>query len=156
MSESTIVNRVVVEMDIEAPREEVFDALVDPTSVMEWWADEGDGYSCTAFEADAREGGRWWSEHRPRNGDGPLCVLAGVYTTVERPSRLAFTWVYERFTAEYESQPATQVTIDLSETAGVTRVTLEHSGFAAGSKHAEGHRGGWRQALEGIARLFGA
>ena len=150
----TAVADVVVEIEIDAPREEVFDALTDPAAVMDWWTDEGDGYGCTAFESDVRVGGRWWSEHRPGRGDGPVCVLAGMYTIVERPDRLAFTWVYEKYMESFEGLPTTTVTIDLSETAGVTHMRLTHSGLAGGSKLGEDHRSGWRHALEGIARLF--
>jgi uncharacterized protein YndB with AHSA1/START domain len=46
------------EVQIAAPAERVFEALVDPGQVPQWWGQEGI-YRCTEFHADLRAGGKW-------------------------------------------------------------------------------------------------
>lgn len=153
--ESAKSDAVVVEIDIDATPEEVFAALIEPESVVGWWGEDGDGYRCTSFRSAAVKGGRWWSEHRGRETD-PVCILAGEYLEYDPPRRLAFTWEFESYTPETESLPVTTVTIDLEARGDSTHVTLTHSGFGAGSRHAEDHRGGWHTALAGLSRFVTA
>jgi uncharacterized protein YndB with AHSA1/START domain len=155
MTTQGVTDAVVVEIDIDATPDEVFAALIEPDSVVGWWGEDGDGYRCTAFRSAARKGGRWWSEHKGKATD-PVCILAGEYIEFEPPRRLAFTWDFESYTPETEALPVTTVAIELEARDGVTHVRLTHSGFLAGSKHAEDHRGGWRSALAGLSRFVGA
>jgi uncharacterized protein YndB with AHSA1/START domain len=153
MTEATMTDTVVVEIDIDATPEDVFAALIEPDSVLDWWRDDGDGYACVALRSDATQGGRWWSEHRAAREDAPVCILSGEYVEFAAPHRLAFTWVFERYTAETEALPVTTVAIDVEPRGEGTHVRLTHSGFRSGSSHAEDHRSGWQKGLERLARL---
>ncbi len=144
------VRNVVVEIDIEAPAAEVFEALVDPDAVVQWWADDGNGYRCTRFRSERRAGGSWWSEHRGA-GDAPVCILAGEYMAYEPPSRLAFTWRFERYTAAFEALPESTVTILLQARGDATHVQLTHAGLTD-AKQAADHEAGWHAALRGLER----
>ena len=155
MTEQSRTDGVVVEIDIDATPDEVFAALIEPECVVGWWGEDGDGYRCTAFRSAAHKGGRWWSEHRGKATD-PVCILVGEYVEFEPPRRLSFTWEFERYTAETEALPVTTVAIDLEARDGTTHVKLTHSGFKAGSRQIEDHRGGWRSALAGLSRFVTA
>ena len=48
---------IISEIEIAAPPERVFQALVDPDQVVEWWGQQG-VYRCTEFNADVRAGGK--------------------------------------------------------------------------------------------------
>ncbi|HET6932977.1 MAG TPA: SRPBCC domain-containing protein [Candidatus Acidoferrum sp.] len=53
-------DEIVSEIRIAAPRERVFQALVDPLQVVQWWG-QASIYRCTKFECDLRVGGAWRS-----------------------------------------------------------------------------------------------
>jgi len=48
---------VVTEIHIAAPPERVFQALIDPKQVLQWWTDEH--CAIEHFELEPRVGGRW-------------------------------------------------------------------------------------------------
>jgi uncharacterized protein YndB with AHSA1/START domain len=56
---------IVSEIYIAAPPERVFQALVEPQQVLQWWGQAGI-YRCTECESDLRVGGKW-----PSAGVGP-------------------------------------------------------------------------------------
>jgi uncharacterized protein YndB with AHSA1/START domain len=155
MTEGTVQDSIVVEIDIDGPPAEVFEALIDPESVIDWWRDEGDGYACVSFRADPRPGGEWWSEHRGRP-DQAVCILSGEYVEFERPRRIAFTWRFDSFTPEYEGFPVTTVAIDVEPHGDGSHVRLTHSGFRMGSRQVEDHRSGWMVALSHLRSWFAA
>ncbi len=45
---------------IAAPPDRVFEALVDPGQILQWWGQVG-VYRCTKFASDLRRGGQWRS-----------------------------------------------------------------------------------------------
>ena len=56
---------IVCEIEIAAPPERVFQALIDPKQVMQWWTSE----ECRieSFEFEPRRGGRWRYDTRQSN-----------------------------------------------------------------------------------------
>ena len=52
---------IVAEIEVAAPPERVFAALIDPKQLMQWWGGEG---RCKnrLWQIDARVGGQWRSE----------------------------------------------------------------------------------------------
>ena len=55
---------IVCEIHVAAPPERVFEALIDPKQVMQWWTSE----TCAIenFAIEPKRGGRW-SHHTKRN-----------------------------------------------------------------------------------------
>jgi uncharacterized protein YndB with AHSA1/START domain len=49
---------IQAEVLIAAPPERVFQALVEPQQVVQWWGQAGI-YHCTEFSSDLRVGGKW-------------------------------------------------------------------------------------------------
>ena len=144
MNREKVQDEIVAEIEIAAPPERVFDALIDPEQVVLWWGQHGI-YRCTRFESDARAGGRWRS--LGEGPDGREFEIHGEYLEVARPRLLATTWV-----ATWTGPAQTTVRWELTPTAQGTRVTLRHSGLAAHPELVQSYRGwprmlGWLRAL---------
>jgi uncharacterized protein YndB with AHSA1/START domain len=142
MSEADDV--IVSEIQIAAPPERVFQALVDPEQVPKWWGQTGI-YRCTTFEADVRVGGRW--RNAGVGPDGRDFEISGEYLDVDPPRRLVTTWV-----ASWTGDAKTVVQWELAVAGQGTRVTLRHSGLAAYPGLSQSYRGwprmlGWLQAF---------
>jgi len=135
---------IVSEIHIAAPPERVFQALVDPGQLVQWWGQVG-VYRSTHFEADLRAGGLWRTSGIGPNGKN--FEASGEYLEVQRPRLLVYTWV-----ASWTGEVQTTVRWELEPTAEGTRVKLRHSGFAAHPELAQSYRGwptmlGWLQAF---------
>lgn len=129
---------IVAEVTIDAPADRVFDALTDPAQRVAWWGGKG-RFEAKDMESDLRPGGRW--EMRGIGMGGRPFRVAGVYRTIERPRRLAFTWLPDWD----ENATETLVSFELSEREGGTLVRLTHSGLA--SEQSRARHQGWPQIL---------
>lgn len=122
---------------LPAPPEEVFDAWTDPAS-MKYWMCPGT-ISETTAQLDVRVGGRFTIVMRGTSGDH---VHSGEYREIERPRRLAFTWV-----SKGTHGRETIVTIELrSRGRDQTELTLTHEGMPDDEATSR-HRGGWGDIL---------
>ena len=73
----------------------------------------------------------------------------GLYTEIDRPTRLAFTWLWDDETRR------TLIEIDFEETDGVTTVRFVHSGLWD-EEAVRGHEDGWSKVFANLARVLGA
>jgi uncharacterized protein YndB with AHSA1/START domain len=99
-------DEVTADVEIAAPRAEVFAALVAP---VPWWAQRVDG-AIAPGERPLLDFGMF--------GSARMHVLA-----VEPPSRLAYEWI--------EGRPPTRAELTLEETAGGTRIRVRDRGYLA-------------------------
>ncbi|MGI5816571.1 MAG: SRPBCC domain-containing protein [Armatimonadota bacterium] len=112
---------VVQKQVIDAPRERVWDAMVDPALVPQWW---GPAALTTGVEQmDVREGGTWRYVQRDR--EGHEYAFSGVYRTVEPPGRLEYSFTYEG-----EPDDLMEETATLEELPGGRTVLTTRSRFA--------------------------
>ena len=137
-------DEIVSEIRIAAPPDRVFQALVDPLQVVQWWGQAGI-YRCTAFESDLRVGGTWRSIGV--DGSGRQFEITGKYLEVDPPRRLSSTWL-----ATWTGKVETRVQWELEPAEQGTLVRIRHSGFAAHPEIAQSYRGwprmlGWLQSL---------
>lgn len=137
-------DEIVSEIRIAAPPERVFQALVDPAQVVQWWGQAGI-YRCTKFESDLRVGGAWRSIGV--DGNGRPFEISGEYLEVDPPRVLSSTWA-----ATWTGDAKTKVRWELEPTGDGTLVKIRHSGFAAHPELTQAYRGwprmlGWLQAL---------
>ena len=119
---------VHLSIDITAPREAVYAALIHP--------DELERYIATHATVELRTQGRYsfgWK------GSGPLKILE-----LASNERLSYSWAYE-------DQPETVVTWTLEGSRGKTRLTLVHSGF--GDRKSGSYKAGWLKFLTHLKNL---
>ena len=124
---------VTQSVDVNAPRERVWQLLTDPGALTLWWPD--------AAELEPRVGGRVKLEFGP--GD-----VHGEVTKWEPPAALAFTW-------EATNLPGVQlhVTFTVDDLGGGrSRVRVLHTGLAdAPAEAAEMVSHGWSYFLPRLA-----
>ena len=135
---------IVSEIRIAAPRERVFQALVDPLQVVQWWGQAGI-YRCTKFDCDLRVGGAWRSIGL--DGSGREFEINGEYLEVDPPRLLSSTWI-----ATWTGNIKTKIRWELEPAENGTLVRIRHSGFAAHPEIAQAYRGwprmlGWLKSL---------
>ena len=135
---------IISEVHIAAPPERIFQALVEPQQVPQWWGQVGI-YRCTQFEADLRPGGKWRSAGDI--GDGGQFTVVGEYLEVDCPRLLVYSWV-----ASWTGDVKTTVRWELEPTNKGTLVRIRHSGLAAHPEVAQSYRGwprmlGWLQVF---------
>jgi uncharacterized protein YndB with AHSA1/START domain len=128
------VDAIVKEIVINAPAEQVFQAIVDPLQRVQWWGREG-RFQATQMKSDLRPGGKW--RMTGTAAAGKPFAAHGEYRVVDPPRLLEWTWIADW----HENEPATLVRFDLEEKDGVTIVRLTHSGFA--TQHARDSYQGW-------------
>ena len=133
-------NKLTIRRVIDAPREEVFAAWLDPESIRQWMC-PGDVTS-TEAQLDPRVGGRFRILMHASQGDYDH---TGEYTIIDRPSKLAFTWISKGT----DNQP-TLVTIELFDRGGRTELVLTHDRFPR-KEAVEQHRRGWGSAVDKLA-----
>lgn len=138
---------IVGEIEIEAPPEAVFDALVTPEDLAAWWGAEG-MYRTHDWKIDLRPGGEW--SCKATAATGTEMTVSGAYVEVDRPRALAYTWM-----PSWETMPATTVRYTLSAVPGGTRVDIRHEGFGGFAKAQEGHVTGWTRVLEWLSAYLG-
>src|SRR6202163_2654843 len=98
-----------------APRRLVFEAMMKPEHVKQWWGRLGEGYSVPVCEIDFRPGGAWRFVNRHPRGEA---AFHGEYREITPPSRVVFTEIFELF-----PDTISVVTAELSEEGGKTRLT---------------------------------
>lgn len=152
---------VVVETEIAAPPERVFQALVDQQQLFVWWGREP-SLELTSFDMSPRQGGTWQFKCKPKKGQHediaqelaskgePEFEAHGEVLESIPPRLLVWSWI-----ANYHERPEarTIVTWELEPTATGTRVRVTHSGLADMPANREGYGNGWVGVLA-LLRTF--
>jgi uncharacterized protein YndB with AHSA1/START domain len=136
-------NTLRIERTYEAPAAAVFDAWTSEEVMRRWWQAERD-WETSEAEVDLRVGGAVRvvmrdPEKDVEHGGG------GLYTEIDPPRRLAFTWIWDGDTRR------TLVEIDFEERDGMTTVRFIHSGLWD-EEAVRSHEGGWGKILDSLAR----
>jgi uncharacterized protein YndB with AHSA1/START domain len=138
MTESTIT----ISRTVSASADRVFQAWTDVAELAAWWWPQLAG---TTYDVDARPGGRFRISS-PAIG----ATVSGVYTEVDRPRRLAFTWIWED---DGQPDPAVEdaVVVTFEPDEEGTLVTVAHTSTA----HVPdgGAEQGWNDVLDRLVRL---
>lgn len=138
------------EVVINAPKERVFQAISDPTKIVNWFPDRVEGSLSPGEQSifGFGEGGK---------------VFVYVEASDE-PTYFSYRWLpgadYEKgYTGDVRQKPHTLVEFRLEEVAGGTRVHLKESGFASlPSEFYEAclkdNNSGWDYMLDRLVKLF--
>ncbi len=135
-----------IERTYRASAEAVFDAWTSEEVMRRWWQAERTWETASA-EVDLRVGGAVRVVMRDPAKDEEYGG-GGIYTEIERPTRLAFTWLWDR-----ESQ-RTLIEIDFEEVDGETTVRFTHSGLWD-EEAVRSHRRGWGNVLDNLGEVMG-
>jgi uncharacterized protein YndB with AHSA1/START domain len=122
------------EVRVAARPETVFAYFTDPAKMVQWM-----GVDATL---DPRPGGVCRIDV---NGEG---VMLGEYVQVDPPSRVVFTWGWERDVLSVPPQ-STAVEVSFTPDGGETIVHLSHTRLPVGTDLP--HRAGWEHYLERLA-----
>ncbi len=149
MAPETIVedNKVRLTRFIKASPERVFDALTRPEDMTRWMGPEP--VSCPDVKVDLREGGAY--RLRMIGPDNSEYIALGEYITVDRPSKLVFTWQWQD--EEWKAMEDSQVTFILRPVVGGTQLELLHERFPT-PQSARNHAEGWGGSLDKLETLF--
>jgi len=142
---ASAADELVTDIQIDASPDRVFEALVDPAQVPQWWGQAGI-YRCTAFEIDRRVGGTW--QCSGVGGDGSAFTISGKILEIDPPRVLAYTWK-----ATWTGAFTTAVRWELTPAGGGTRVRVRHTGLAAKPELAQSYRG-WPRMLGWLQRFI--
>jgi uncharacterized protein YndB with AHSA1/START domain len=82
---------VTITYTFDAPRAKVYEAWTNPQQFSQWWGAKGFSAPLDRISLDVRPGGAWSAPIVSDGDDGMEFPMAGTYTVVEPPERLAFT-----------------------------------------------------------------
>jgi uncharacterized protein YndB with AHSA1/START domain len=129
------VSTITVVRTVAASPEAAFAAWVDPEQLAAWWWPQLAG---TTYDLDARPGGAYRIE-----GPAIGVTVTGVYTEVDPPRRLAFTWHWR------DGEPDSvedQVVVTFQPVDGGTTVTVAHTSPVHAPEG--GAERGWNDVLD--------
>lgn len=120
---------------LRAPREEVFDAWINPERLRAWWGPPG--FTVDDIDADLRVDGRYRIVMRPP--DGGIRELVWTFREISPPERLAYTW---QWVIDGIAHAETHVTVSFREAGDHTEIELTHVDFVDDADR-EHHTEGW-------------
>jgi uncharacterized protein YndB with AHSA1/START domain len=144
---------VVSEIEIAAPPERVFQALIDRKQAMQWGS-AGD-FEMTQWEMDVRPGGKWRFVSKERRAKHPPGSEGfdhhGEVLELDPPRVLAYSWF-----ANWHENPEqrTMVRWELTPTKSGTRVKVTHSGLAQLPAACQGYSQGWPGLLQAFKNFL--
>jgi uncharacterized protein YndB with AHSA1/START domain len=134
-----------MERAYDAPAEKVFDAWTSEEVMRRWWH-AGRDWETPIAEVDLRVGGAVRVVMRDPH-TGSEYGGGGVYTEVDRPHRLAFTWVWDG------DDTRQLIELDFQESGGVTTVRFRHRDLWS-EEAVRSHEDGWGRAFDNLARTL--
>jgi len=137
-----------LERTIACRREKAFAAWTQAEGIARWFG-PGDDYTCVVHALEPRAGGAYRLELRHSGGNQHF--ISGVYREVNAPSRLVFTWAWEK----NPERGDTLVTVEFHDAGGRTRLVITHELFP-NAEARDGHLAGWTGALDHLETMFEA
>ncbi len=138
---------LTIERTFDAPAERVFEAFTSEEVMRRWWH-ANPNWETPEASVDLRVGGELRvvmrnPEEDVRYGGG------GVYTEIEPPRRLAFTWLWDDDADQVEQL----IVIDCAESGDGTAVTFTHQSLW-NQKAADEHIEGWNRCFDSLDRVL--
>lgn len=135
-----------LERTFAAPAQEVFNAWTSEEVLRRWWHADPD-WETPSAHVDPRVGGKLRIVMRNPEA-GTDHGGGGVYTVIEPPHRLSFTWIWD----DDPSHPQL-IDLEFSERDGVTTVQMTDSGITT-EKGREQHQDGWNACFDNLGRAL--
>ncbi len=131
----------------DVPPADVFAAWTEPDKLKRWWGPAG--MTCPSAELDVRPGGAFRT--CMKNSQGGEHWSSGVYTVVEPPHRLAFTWAWDQEDGSRGHESL--IEIEFAAIDGGTEMRFRHSRFQDVAAR-DDHNGGWTSCFEELDRFI--
>jgi uncharacterized protein YndB with AHSA1/START domain len=128
-----------------APAQRVFDAWTSEEVMRRWWHPERD-WETSEAQVDLRLGGAVRVVMRDPHA-GAEYGGGGLYTEIDRPRRLAFTWLWDG------DRTRQLIELDFEEADGVTTVSFTHRGLWD-EEAVRSHEDGWTKAFDNLERAL--
>lgn len=110
---------VVLERTFDAPRQQVFEAFIDPEKVVKWWGPKG--WMTEVYKMEVKPGGTW--HYCMRGPEGKESWGKAVYHEVNPPEKLKYTDAFADAEGNtVKDMPETVVTVDFVDFEGKTRL----------------------------------
>ena len=137
-----------IERRFGAPAQVVFEAWTSAELLRRWYPPGAD-WDTPVAEVDVRVGGRL--RLVMRSPDGEEFGGGGEYREITPPTRLVFTWAWDRSDIAVGTQ---LVEVDFTEHAGGrTTVVMTNRGLAD-EQTRESHREGWEGSFDNLERAL--
>jgi uncharacterized protein YndB with AHSA1/START domain len=144
-STTTAGRQVLISREYDAPREQVFNAWLDPAELAEWYGPAHVEVPRERISVDARVGGRWELTMVQRDGGREMSIGYEIIELVEG----------ELLVMRSDPMPeagmpeGTLLRLELEDLEGKTRMTLTDGPYPSGGRaHAER---GWNAAFDELA-----
>jgi uncharacterized protein YndB with AHSA1/START domain len=136
-----------IERTFQAPARAVFDAWTSEKVLSRWFYGQP-GWETPEAEVDLRLGGPLRIVMRdPQKGTEH--GGGGHYTEIDPPTRLAFTWTWDR-----DEDRETLIELDFEEVGGATTVRFTHSNLSD-EESVRNHEEGWTVCFDNLERALG-
>ena len=138
---------VVSEIEIAAPPERVFQALITRDQALIWGAN--DAFTIKVWEMDARPGGQW-TFISVEKGSGQNYEHRGEVVELDPPRVLSYSWF-----ANWHANPAHRTTVrwELTPTKTGTHLKVTHNGLAQLPEACMAYSQGWPGLLETLKKF---
>jgi len=125
---------------IAAAPDRVFEALISPVELMQWWG-SSESYVIVSAEVDRREGGSWIIE--AEDVGGRTFSINAIISRFDPPCELHLNW-----STSWAPDNISSVEISLASEGDGTRLRLCHRGLGgSGTAGRDTHYWAWRSIL---------
>jgi uncharacterized protein YndB with AHSA1/START domain len=140
--------RLEIRRFINAPRDRVYAAWIDPAELRKWFGPEN--VQTRNLIADARVGGEFrWDL---TNSEGEEMTMRGEFRELQPGRKIVFTWQWQD-DEDWENHVSV-VTVELSDRDNGTELRLVHEQLPNEASR-DGHNEGWNSALDKLEKLVG-
>jgi uncharacterized protein YndB with AHSA1/START domain len=149
--QSTMTERtIVIERELDAPRELVWRVWTDPDEVTKWWGPEGFTTPRETIEYDLRPGGR--ARMVMVAPDGQEYPNEGNFTVVEPPARLG--WREDE--VDSPMVQSVDTTVEFVDLGGDRTKVVVTSRMVCADELVEMANAGWNSQFDRLERLLAA
>lgn len=132
---------------IEASRERVFHAWIEPAEFAEWFGSRESDIPLETVSMDVRPGGSW-SATMFAGPDRHEIPWKGVYREIDPPKRLVFT-----LSDQLDDEAVEAVTVTFDDLDGMTEMTFHQGGGNLTQEQYDGARAGWLAFFDTLAEV---
>lgn len=145
---SSATHSITVKRTVKASLKIVFDAFSQPNSVAKWFSPSAD-ISIEILEFNFTPKGTYRIRYAMPDGTHP--IVGGTYESIERPTQINFTWIWEA--PDLHAGISTHVCVHFLEKGAFTEVVLVHTRLMDKDACAR-HTIGWEANLERLTQYI--